>query len=420
MLDGGKAKLPRLDRRRSPPAPPPSVAAAVPPPPLLRRWWRRFWLRLGDQRKLINELPTGAPPVQLAAQLRPRVRLRRRRGFGLRRFFGAAGFGRPRCAPPRIGLALAPASPSVVLIALVALNRRVAFVFLRNFAARSRATILGDAPRVPAAPPRQRLSPCPHGASALTLAPARVAEAPARAARVAGGACPSVVGVGSRLRPLFRNLGGTAAEQTLERARQPVERLRRDLGGSARDAADRSRRALRGAGRLLAGERLPRRPVSQGRRSALARFYSRNVGAAVRPDARIYAPFFPAQAAGRRRASAPFPPAPAAPARARSSPPQRECRSARSPVAARPCGRSAPRAAPSHWRHSRDESPPRARSPAASNCDDRSAPHAHAVQDGGWRDAPIARATRPAARADSSTGLSSPRSRPRPASASSP
>ena len=101
MLDGGKAKLPRLDRRRSPPAPPPSVAAAVPPPPLLRRWRRRFWLRLGDQRKLINELPTGAPPVQLAAQLRPRVRLRRRRGFGLRRFFGAAGLGRPRCAPPR-------------------------------------------------------------------------------------------------------------------------------------------------------------------------------------------------------------------------------------------------------------------------------------------------------------------------------
>ena len=101
MLDGGKAKLPRLDRRRSPPAPPPSVAAAVPPLPLFRRLRRRFWLRRGDQRKLINELPTGAPPVQLAPQLRPRVRLRRRRGFGLRRFFGAAGLGRPRCAPPR-------------------------------------------------------------------------------------------------------------------------------------------------------------------------------------------------------------------------------------------------------------------------------------------------------------------------------
>ena len=31
MLNGGKAKLPRLDRRRSPPAPPPSVAAACRP-----------------------------------------------------------------------------------------------------------------------------------------------------------------------------------------------------------------------------------------------------------------------------------------------------------------------------------------------------------------------------------------------------
>jgi hypothetical protein len=101
MLDGGRAKFPRLDRRWSPPAPPPSVAAAVPTPPLLRRGRRRFWLRLGDQRKLINKLPTGAPPVQLAPQLRPRVRLRRRRGFGLRRFFGAAGLGRPECAPLR-------------------------------------------------------------------------------------------------------------------------------------------------------------------------------------------------------------------------------------------------------------------------------------------------------------------------------
>ena len=102
MLDGGKAKLPRLDRRRSPPAPPPSVAGAMPPSPLLRRGRRRFRLRFGDQRKLINKPPTQAPSVQLAAQLRPRVRLRRRRGFGLRRFFGAAGLGRPRCAPPRM------------------------------------------------------------------------------------------------------------------------------------------------------------------------------------------------------------------------------------------------------------------------------------------------------------------------------
>ena len=102
MLDGGKAKLPRPDWRRSPQARLPSIAATMPTLPLLLlrgRW--RFWLRLGDQRKLINEPPTGAPPVQLAAQLRPRVRLRRRRGFGLRRFFGAAGLGRPRCAPPR-------------------------------------------------------------------------------------------------------------------------------------------------------------------------------------------------------------------------------------------------------------------------------------------------------------------------------
>ena len=57
---------------------------------------------------------------------------------------------------------------------------------------------------------------------------------------------------------MFRNLGGTAAEKALERARQTVERLRRDLGGSVRDAADRSRRALRGAGRLLASERFSR------------------------------------------------------------------------------------------------------------------------------------------------------------------
>ena len=134
MLDGGKAKLPRPDRRRSPPTPPPSVAAAMPPLPLLRRGRRRLWLRLGDQRKLINEPPTGAPPVQLAPQLRPRVRLRRRRGFGLRRFFGAAGLGRPRVRPAPVGLAFAPASPSVALIALVALNRRVAFVFLRHLA----------------------------------------------------------------------------------------------------------------------------------------------------------------------------------------------------------------------------------------------------------------------------------------------
>ena len=105
--------------------------------------------------------------------------------------------------------------------------------FLAELPARNRATILGDAPRVAPAPPRQRLSPSPHGASALTLAPARVAKVPAHAAAWRDGrlSCPSLAS--ASLRPRFRNLGGTAAEQTLERARQPVERLRRDLGGSA-------------------------------------------------------------------------------------------------------------------------------------------------------------------------------------------
>ena len=116
MLDGGRAKFPRLDRRRSPPC------APLHPSPEPCRPLRFFadggggFGFAGDQRKLINELPTGAPPVQFAAQLRPRVRLRRRRrGFGLRRFCGAAGLGRPRCAPPRMGLTLAPASPSVAV-----------------------------------------------------------------------------------------------------------------------------------------------------------------------------------------------------------------------------------------------------------------------------------------------------------------
>jgi hypothetical protein len=36
--------------------------------------------------------------------------------------------------PAPVGLAFAPASSSVALIALVALDRRVAFVFLRHFA----------------------------------------------------------------------------------------------------------------------------------------------------------------------------------------------------------------------------------------------------------------------------------------------
>ena len=73
---------------------------------------------------------------------------------------------------------------------------------------------------------------------------------------------------------MFRNLGGTAAEQTLEGARQPVERLRRDLGRSASDAADRSRRALRGAGRLLAGERFPRPGFAGATVGAGAAFFS--------------------------------------------------------------------------------------------------------------------------------------------------
>ena len=77
-------------------------AAAVPPPPLLRGWRRRLWLPLGDQRKLKNKSPAGAPAIQLAAKLCPWVDNRLCRLFLGGRFFGAARCGRPRDAPPRM------------------------------------------------------------------------------------------------------------------------------------------------------------------------------------------------------------------------------------------------------------------------------------------------------------------------------
>ena len=134
MLDGGKAKLPRLDRRRSPPAPPPSVAAAVPPLPLLRRWAAAVlasaW-RSTKTDKQTADTSSTCPARGEAAPARP--------------FPAAAWLWPPALLwgcwpwpsgvrPAPVGLAFAPASPSVVLLALVALNRRVAFVFLRNLA----------------------------------------------------------------------------------------------------------------------------------------------------------------------------------------------------------------------------------------------------------------------------------------------
>ncbi len=96
MLDGGK---PRLVLHRSPQARLPSVSAAVPLPPLLRGWRRRLWLPLGDQRKLKNKSPAGAPAIQLAAKLCPWVDNRLCRLFIGGRFFGAARSGCPRDAP---------------------------------------------------------------------------------------------------------------------------------------------------------------------------------------------------------------------------------------------------------------------------------------------------------------------------------
>jgi len=74
----------------------------MPPPPLLRGWRRELWLPLGDQRKLKNKSPAGAPAIQLAAKLCPWVGDRLCRLYVGGRFFGAARSGRPRDAPPRM------------------------------------------------------------------------------------------------------------------------------------------------------------------------------------------------------------------------------------------------------------------------------------------------------------------------------
>ncbi len=66
MLDGGKAKLPRLDRRRSPLAPPPSVAAAVPTLPLLRGGRRR---RAGEHATRVARLPDSAGEKRMGAEM---------------------------------------------------------------------------------------------------------------------------------------------------------------------------------------------------------------------------------------------------------------------------------------------------------------------------------------------------------------
>jgi hypothetical protein len=61
----------------------------------------RRWLWFGDHRKLINKRLAHAPAQQLAPKLRARVADRRRGGFRVERSFGAAGSGRPKCAPLR-------------------------------------------------------------------------------------------------------------------------------------------------------------------------------------------------------------------------------------------------------------------------------------------------------------------------------
>ena len=121
--------------------------------------------------------------------------------------------------------------------------------------ARSRATILGDAPRVAAAPPRQRLQPSPHGASALTLAPARVVEAPLRAAAVqgrAGGACPSFVGVGVSSGLGSATLPEPPPNKLSKALARPSSAFAAILVAPPATPPNRSRRALRHAGRLLA------------------------------------------------------------------------------------------------------------------------------------------------------------------------
>jgi hypothetical protein len=60
---------------------------------------RRLWF--GDHRKLIDKRLAHAPAQQLAPKLRAWVADRRRGGFRVRPPFGAAGSGRPKCAPLR-------------------------------------------------------------------------------------------------------------------------------------------------------------------------------------------------------------------------------------------------------------------------------------------------------------------------------
>ena len=76
---------------------PPAAAAALTLDPAFLR--RRLWF--GDHRKLIDKRLAHAPAQQLAAEIGARVADRRRGGFGVERSFGAAGSGRPKCAPLR-------------------------------------------------------------------------------------------------------------------------------------------------------------------------------------------------------------------------------------------------------------------------------------------------------------------------------
>ena len=135
MLDGGKAKLPRLDRRRSPPArlsirrrcraalsASSRMAAAV-----LASAWRstKTDKRTPDRRTTCPARGAAAParPSPAAAWLWPPA------------LFWGCWLWPSEVRPAPDGLAFAPASPSVALIVLVALNRRVALAFLRNFPA---------------------------------------------------------------------------------------------------------------------------------------------------------------------------------------------------------------------------------------------------------------------------------------------
>ena len=101
--------------------------------------------------------------------------------------------------PAPVGLTLAPASPSVVLIALVALNRGVAFVFLRHLAPVIAQQFLAT---------RRALLPLrlDKGCNPLRMALTRrhwlrrgwcgLRFARRRCRGSAGGACPALVGIG--------------------------------------------------------------------------------------------------------------------------------------------------------------------------------------------------------------------------------